>query len=54
MLSYENVTDRTMLSEYYFAKVQIKDYNVTIDQLSKNYTKIYDSIRKFIFFTYLT
>ena len=45
-------TNRTAHARYYRAKVQIKDYNVSIhswkifEQLIKNYRKTYDNIQK--------
>ena len=32
VLAHENEIDRTSFSEYYVPKVEIKDYNVLIDQ----------------------
>ena len=32
VLSFENETDRTSFSEYYLPKVEIKDFNVLIDE----------------------
>ena len=32
VLSYENETDRTSFSKYYVPKVDIKDFNVLIDE----------------------
>ena len=50
MLPSENSGDRTSQTEYYLPKVEIKDYNVMInnggnfsDQPIKNYMKTYDN-----------
>ena len=52
ILSFENENDRTLHSNYYLPKVEIKDYNVMID--GKNFfdqpinsdLKTYENIRK--------
>ena len=52
VLAFENDTQRTSHSGYYLPKVEIKDYNITIngenfyDQLIKNKKITYDNIRK--------
>ena len=52
ILAFENDTQRTSHSNYYFPNVEIKDYNVTIngenffDQPIKNKKIAYDNIRK--------
>ena len=52
VLSFENKTDRTVHTLYYFPKVEIKGYDVIIDgrnffdQPIKNDLKTYDNIRK--------
>ena len=52
VLSFENENDRTSHSTYYLPKVEIKDYNVTIDgknffdQLVKDDKVTYENIRK--------
>ena len=49
---FENENDRTSNSEYYFLKVEIKDYNVKIDgknffnQPRNNDIKTYENIAK--------
>ena len=51
-MSFENENDRTSHSTYYLPKVEIKDYNVTIDgknffdQLVKDDKVTYENIRK--------
>ena len=51
-LYFENENGRTSHSNYYFLKVEIKDYNVKIDgknvfnQLTNDDTKTYENIRK--------
>ena len=50
VLSFENITDRTIHIEYYLLKVEIKDYNVMIqrknifDQPVKTSIRTYDNI----------
>ena len=52
VLSFENENDRTSHSTYYLPKVEIKDYNVTIDgrnffdQPINSMNKTYENIRK--------
>ena len=52
VLSFENENDRTSHSTYYHPKVEIKDYNVTIDgrnffdQAIDSMNKTYENIRK--------
>ena len=52
VLSFENENDRTSHSTYYLPKVEIKDYNVMIDdrnffdQPINNMNKTYENIRK--------
>ena len=52
VLSFENITDRTIHIEYYLLKVEIKDYNVMIqrknifDQPVKTSIRTYDNIWK--------
>ena len=52
VLSFENESCRTSHSTYYLLKVEIKDYNVTIDgknffdQPINNHFKTYENIRK--------
>ena len=52
VLPFENTTDRTVQRKYYLPTLEIKDYNVTIDekhffdQPVKNNLKTYDNIRK--------
>ena len=52
VLPFENTTDRTVQRKYYLPTLEIKDYNVTIDekhffdQPVKNNLRTYDSIRK--------
>ena len=52
ILAFENDTQRTSHSDYYLPKVEIKDYNITIngenfsDQPIKNKKTTYDNIRK--------
>ena len=51
-MSFENENDRTSHSTYYFPKVEIKDYNVMIDdkhffdQTINSKLKTYENIRK--------
>ena len=51
-LSFENPTDKTVHTKYYYPTVEIKDYNVTIDgqnffdQPVKNNLRTYDNIWK--------
>ena len=51
VLSFENVVDRKVHTEYYLPKVEIKDYSVMIDgknffdQLVKIDIRTYDNIR---------
>ena len=51
-MSFENENDRTLYSEYYLPKVEIKSYNVKIDgknffdQPVNNDTKTYENIRE--------
>ena len=51
VLSYENITDRTVHTEYFLPKVEIKDHNVMIngqnffDQAVKNNLRTYDNIQ---------
>ena len=51
-LSFENDNDRESHKQYYLPTVEIKDYNVMIDERNifdqpiKNYLKTYDNIRK--------
>ena len=52
VLSFENENDRTLHSNYYLPKVEIKDYNVIIDgknffdQSINSNLKTYENIRK--------
>ena len=52
VLSFENVVDRKVHTEYYLPKVEIKDYSVMIDgknvldQPVKNNIRTYDNIRE--------
>ena len=52
VLSFENEDDRTLHWTYYLSKVEIKDYNVTIDGKSffdqpiNSELKTYEKIRK--------
>ena len=51
-MSFENENDRTLYSEYYLPKAEIKSYNVKIDgknffdQPVNNDTKTYENIRE--------
>ena len=53
VLSFENKTDREVHTGYHIPKVEIKDYNVIIDERKffdqpiKNDLKTFDNIRKF-------
>ena len=52
VLSFENITDRTAHTGYYFPKVEIKEYNAMIDGRNvfdhsvKNDIRTYENIRK--------
>ena len=52
VLSFKNTTDRTVHTKYYLPNVEIKDYNVMIDeqiffdQTVKNNLRTYDNIQK--------
>ena len=52
ILPFENTTGRTVQRQYYLPTLEIKDYNVTIDekhffdQPVKNNLRTYDNIRK--------
>ena len=54
ILSFENITDRTVLTQNYLPTVEIKDYNVMIDgqiffdKPVKNNLRTYDNIRKIV------
>ena len=51
-MSFENENDRTLYSEYYLPKAEIKSYNVKIDDKNffdepvNNDTKTYENIRE--------
>ena len=45
-MPFANENDRTSNSNYYFLKVEIKDYNVKIDGRNFFDIKTYDNIRK--------
>ena len=45
VLSFENENDRTSFSKYYVPKVQIKDFNVLINEVAvKNKEETYEAI----------
>ena len=52
LLSFENESDRTVHTKYYFPTVEIKDYNVMIDgknlfdQPVKSSVRTYDNIHQ--------
>ena len=52
LLSFENTTDRRVHTKYYLPTVEIKDYNIMIDEKNffdepvKSSIRIYDDIRK--------
>ena len=52
VLPFENEDDRKVHTEYYFSEVEIKDYNVVIDeknifdQTIKSNMKTYNNIKK--------
>ena len=54
VLSFENTTDRTIHTKYYFSIVEIKDYNVMIhgqnffNQLVKKNLRTYDNVQKIL------
>ena len=54
VLSFKNTTDRTVHTKYYLPTVEIKDYNVMIDeqnffdQTVKNNLRTYDNIQKIV------
>ena len=51
-MSFENENDRTLYSEYYLPKAEIKSYNIKIDDKNffdepvNNDTKTYENIRE--------
>ena len=47
VLSFENITDRTAHTGYYFPKVEIKEYNAMIDGRSFFYHSVKNDIRTF-------